>query len=381
MTAPTHDGRTIVVTAAIDDSYIEPLLVALWSAGRRLSPGWSLHVFAIGYQISPESKQWLRAALETLPVRLEWTTLDLSVPRHFWPGIIRDGDITAYYRLFLADVLPDYVQRVIFLDADILVAGNLVELWNSPFEGHVLQAIPDAYSDLLHSPRLRQASVPFESGAPYFNAGVLLIDLRRWREHQVGQKASALLWKYGSRLLGRDQDALNCVLAGRWKVLPPGWNFHELPHMLFCWDVSQYSLAELRQAFANPKIIHFVGGWKPWGSDACQSFYEQWQAEAREAGVATKSFPLLRRLRQELIWAPHAKLNRYFWRDVVQAPNPSSWPRAAMLLLKCPWMLGTYPLWQAWVWCQYSRVRIGLQTARRLPLETSSKVTAKATAP
>ena len=376
MTSAEHHYRTVVVAVTIDDSYIEPLLVALWSAGRRLSAGWSLRVFVIAYEVPAESKERLRAALETFPIHLEWKALDLSGPRRFWPGIRHDGEITAYYRLFLAEVIPDSVERVIFLDADILVAGDLVELWNSPFEGHVLQAVPDAYAGLLHIPRLRRDGVPFQSGAPYFNAGVLLIDMNRWREQQVGQKASALLWKYGSRLPGRDQDALNCVLAGRWKVLPPRWNFHELPHMLFCWDVSLYSLGELRQAFENPSLIHFVGG-KPWGSDACRSFCEQWQAEAREAGIAIKSFPPLNRLRHRLVLVPHARLNRHFWRDVVQAPGRSGWPAIAKLVFRFPWMLVTYPAWQAWVWCEYARIRITFYRPQQRSLGTSAEVAAR----
>ena len=358
MTILGHDDRTVVIAAAIDDTYIEPLLVALWSACRRLSSGWKLRVIVVGHEISPESKQWLETVLKGRPVWIEWTKLDLSGPRSFWPGIGRDGDITAYYRLFLGEALPASIERVIFLDADVLVEGDLTELWNSPFDGYVLQAVPDAYSDLLHLPRLRLAGFPFEDGARYFNAGVLLIDLRRWRERDVGRRASALLWKYGPSLYGRDQDALNCVLARYWKGLSPRWNLHELPHMLFSWDTSRHSTADLRDAFARPSIIHFAGTWKPWRSDACQSFHERWQAVAREAGIEIKVFPILERLRQKLIWAPHAKLNWHIWRDSVQAPNLSGWPRIAALLLKFPWMIVTYPLWQAWVWCQYSRIRI-----------------------
>ena len=373
---PGNDDRTIVVAMAIDDSYTEPLLVVLWSACRRLSPGWTLRVFVIGYQISAESKQRLEGDLKGHPVEFEWTTLDLSGPRSFWPGIAHDADITACYRMFLGEALPETVERVIFLDADVLVEGDLAELWNSPFDGRTLQAVPDAYAELLHTSRLRKSGVPFPHSAPFFNAGVLLIDLFRWRELEIARQASELLWKYGKRLYGRDQDALNIVLADDWKALPSSWNLHELPHMLFCWDTSGQSPAERRRAFSEPDIVHFVGTWKPWSSKACQGFYERWQAVARKAGVTTKAFSLLERLRQRLIWAPHAELNRRLWREVIQAPNPSQWFRIVVLGLKHPWMLVTYPLWQAWVWARYSRIWIALHTPER-PRRTSSKEPAK----
>jgi len=379
MTAAGNDNKTIVVAAAIDDSYLEPLLVTLWSACRRLSPGWKLQVFVIGYEVSPESKQRLELGLKDRPVQFEWKTLDLSGPRSFWPGITRDGDITAYYRMFLGEALPETIERVIFLDADVLVEGDLAELWSSPFDGYTLQAVPDAYGELLHTSRLRKMGVAYPHGARFFNAGVLLIDLCRWRERDVGRQASELLWKYGVRFYGRDQDALNCVLADDWKALPPSWNLHELPHMLFCWDTSGQSPAELRRTFSEPNIIHFVGTWKPWGNKACQGFYERWQAAAWEAGVEMKRLPLRERLRQQLIWAPHAELNRRLWRDMIQAPNPSQWFRIVVLLLKHPWMLVTYPLWQAWVWAEYSRIWIVLHAPHR-PGKTSSNTPAKVAA-
>lgn len=365
MPIATHGDNTIVVAAAIDDGYTEQLLVVLWSACQRLSPGWTLRVFVIGYQLSSESKERLESGLNDRPVEFEWTTLDLSGPRSFWPGIARDGDITAYYRMFLGEALPESIKRVIFLDADVLVEGDLVALWTSPFDGYTLQAVPDAYGELLHTSRLRKSGIPFPHRAPFFNAGVLLVDLGRWRELEVVRQASELLWKYGKRLYGRDQDALNIVLAGDWKALPSSWNLHELPHMLFCWDPSGQSRTELQRAFSEPDIIHFVGTWKPWSSKACQGFYEQWRATAQKAGVAMKAFPLLERLRQRLIWAPHAELNRRLWRDVIQAPTPSRWFRIVVVLLKYPWMLVTYPLWQAWVWAEYSRIRIALHAPQR----------------
>ena len=93
-----------------------------------------------------------------------------------------------------------------------------------------------------------------------------------------------------------------------------------------------------------------------------------------------REFPLLERLRQRLIWAPHAELNRRFWRDIIQAPDPSRWLRIVVLLLKHPWMLVTYPLWQTWVWAGYARIRIALYTPERrgkAMSETPAKVTTR----
>jgi lipopolysaccharide biosynthesis glycosyltransferase len=334
--------QTITVAVAINDGYIDPLLVVLLSACRNLSDGWELDVFILGYRISDAGQQRLESALDGLPVRLHWLTLDLSAVQTRWPGLGNEDSITVYYRLFLAEVLPRSVDRVLYLDADLLVEGDLAKLWSLPFDGHVVQAVPDAYACRLHIPRLARITfsenIRFSPETPYFNAGVLLIDLRRWREENVGKQAVSLLWKYGGQLAGRDQDALNCSLAGRWKRLPPTWNFHELPEHPHTWEPGGASAEELREAFEQPAIIHFIG-WKPWCQTVRPLHHERWWAIARPAGVPPVKRPLRLRLCEALVWQPHARLRRYLWRR--------QWLRIPPLILARPWILFTYPLWRA----------------------------------
>ena len=86
MPGTTNGDKTIIVAAAIDDGYTEQLLVVLWSTCRRLSSGWTLRVFVIGYELSSQAKQRLEDGLKDQPVEFEWTTLDLSGPRSFLAG-------------------------------------------------------------------------------------------------------------------------------------------------------------------------------------------------------------------------------------------------------------------------------------------------------
>ncbi|HET9709021.1 MAG TPA: glycosyltransferase, partial [Gemmatimonadales bacterium] len=169
------------MAAAVNDFYITPLLVTLRSACRHLSAGWGLEVFILGYQISDEGRRRVETSLRALPVRVRWQTLDLDAVRPYWPGIHNEGDVTAYYRLFLGEALPATVTRVLFLDADLLIEGDLAALWNLPFDAHVAQAVPDAYARQLHVARLSRVSftedIQFSTDTPYFNAGVILIDL------------------------------------------------------------------------------------------------------------------------------------------------------------------------------------------------------------
>jgi lipopolysaccharide biosynthesis glycosyltransferase len=376
------DDRTITLVIGIDDGFAVPALVMLRSACRNLSPGWEIEVFIFGHRVSPASREMIASGLAGLPVRLRWREPDLGGARERLPGIRRDGDVTVYFRLLIGEELPESIQRAVFLDVDILVEGDLAELWNRPFDGHVIQAVPDAYARTLHLPRLGSiagtTNVPFGCSAAYFNAGVQLIDLQAWRADDTGRRALDFLLEHRKLLRGRDQDALNCVLAGRWKPLPPTWNLHELPHCLFLWERGALSAAELRQTFQNPKIVHFIGHWQPWGHTCSQMFHQRWREVAREAGVDQQPPPLLRSLWHRVIREPHSRLNWYVWRTVIQAADCRQWHHLAIIVLTHPWMVVTYPLWQAkvwadfcvrrpfrrWVWRQLGRLRVRAKAAR-----------------
>lgn len=300
-----------------------------------------MEVFVFGYRLSASGCAELETGVQDLPVEVRWKTLDLSSIENFWPGLHGEGDITCYYRLFLGDVLPESIDRVLYLDADILVQGNLAELWEIPFDGNVVQAVPDAYAPTQHLPRLSRIDfddgIRFSSETPYFNAGVQLIDLKRWRQERVGQLASALLWKYGEQLRFRDQDALNCVLVGSWRRLGPTWNLHELPEHPTSWHDGGATGEQLQQARRRPAIIHYIG-WKPWSPLWRPHRSELWWAVARSAGV-----PMVRRIWRVAIWdalffGPHTRIAWHIRR--------SEWSKAALQFVAHPWIALTYPLWR-----------------------------------
>lgn len=349
--------RTIVVTMSIDDAFAIPLLVTLRSAAASLAPGWSMEVYVIDNDIRSRSTQMVAAGLKGLPVNVHYLPLDLSHVRDHWPGIKSDGDLAIYARLYIGDLLPDSVERVLYLDADILVEGDLVDLWEQPFEGNIIQAVPDAYAALLHSPRLEKVTLSgpgcFTADQGYFNAGVQLIDLRRWRDEKIRAVTESLLWEYKSAFFMREQDALNCSLAGRWKPLPPCWNFHELPDLLGQWDTSNLPEEQLRQAFYEPRIIHFIG-WKPWNARCGNINAFRWWRVADRLEVKRPELPLAARCWHRLMRIPHAKLNWHVWREFVQLREFSQWRQVAVLLLRHPWMIVTYPAWLVAVQARFS---------------------------
>ena len=168
--------------------------------------------------------------------------------------------ITTYDKLTVGDVLPESATRAIWLDCDLLVLADLGELWDRPFLGASVMAVQDSLVPLVSS-RFGVAGydeLGIEPSAPYFNAGMMVVDLAAWREADVTRKALDHLKKFGPRVFFWDQEALNAVLAGKWKQVEPRWN----------WSANLDRLSAVSNGVADATacahVVHFNGNLKPW---------------------------------------------------------------------------------------------------------------------
>lgn len=164
-----------------------------------------------------------------------------------------------WYRLFLPALLPD-AQRVLYLDSDIVVLGSLRELWQMPLGGAPLAAVSDPWI-LGHRDWARQLGLP--NAASYFNSGVLLLDLERFRAEALAERVLEHGRRHAVQLRWADQDSLNACLAGSQAVLGPRWNLLNA----FIWNeqaAELYPRAVIRDASIHPAIVHYEGGGKPW---------------------------------------------------------------------------------------------------------------------
>lgn len=168
---------------------------------------------------------------------------------------------TTYARLFLADILPVGLDRVVYLDCDLIVVGSLKPLWELPLEEDFeIAAVEDSCSaNPKHYARLQLGS-----DHRYFNAGVLLVNLSAWRARGFSKLVMEVVNSSQFQLDYADQDVLNILCAGRTKYLSFCYNLQE--PMLRC------SLPEIRDAarqsvlegLSSPVVIHFTYRLKPW---------------------------------------------------------------------------------------------------------------------
>jgi len=165
-----------------------------------------------------------------------------------------DGHITnaAYLRLRIAELLPGTVGRVLYLDPDIIVTGDLTELFEMDLLEFALGAVPDTFVEVYR--RDIRAKIALAANVRYFNSGVLLIDLPRWRSLNIGARAMDYCRSNRDSITLHDQCALNHVVNGRFYLLGEKWNFQT--NSVFDMNSSH----KLQSAL----IIHFTGEVKPW---------------------------------------------------------------------------------------------------------------------
>jgi lipopolysaccharide biosynthesis glycosyltransferase len=250
MTDRQGEGKPAVVVFAADDGYSLPLAVAAFSAASNYQGPKSLRIIVLDGGISSEHRARIAAVLVRLGVAVEWLRVDLGVAKQL---PVR-GHLTpaAYARLLAPDLLPPSIEKIIYLDCDLLVEGDLSRLWAEPVGNNYLLAVQGAKHLISTSPLALIPEVAARADDPYFNSGVLVMNLRAMRREKFAERAFEFGHRWRDQIRTADQDLLNAMSIGRWRQLDPIWNL--------------YMGTDRKRTFHyQPEgILHFTGGSKPW---------------------------------------------------------------------------------------------------------------------
>lgn len=176
-----------------------------------------------------------------------------------------------YYRLYLTELLPSTVDRVIYLDGDIIVRDCLSELWEFSLNECPIAAVPDM-AECQHD----YHRLGYEPDLGYFNAGVLLINLAYWREKGCLKHFMHIITEEAERIKLHDQDVLNITFAQTKQILPLGYNFQN--GFLFkkeyreCGDKYDRDIEEYWNKKKKIVILHFTDTIKPWHLEDCNPY-------------------------------------------------------------------------------------------------------------
>ncbi len=288
----TRDVRVIHVATAGDIHIAAPFMAMAWTLSQQsASRPVTLHVIDSGLQAATAGALERLSTASKGQFQVRWLALNPervdslpTVPRY---------PKEAFMRLLLPGLLGE-LPKVLWLDCDVLVAGNLADLWDTDLAGDAAAAVPEfgarTVQAMVTEGMIGSLVSPGRADAPGFNSGVLLIDLQQWRADGLGDRALALSSAHANDLKFADQDALNVVLAGRWHRLDLDWNVQlgALRSIPFVPQERLYPevLGRASELLRSPKILHFAGS-KPWKSGLRSHYRQEYYDALRRSGFYT----------------------------------------------------------------------------------------------
>ena len=165
----------------------------------------------------------------------------------------------SYLKMFVEYVVPEEVRRLVYIDSDTLIRGELMPLMSIPMHGHPIGMVQDCLMGKC------KHAIGIQKDEPYYNSGVILFDMEQWRKKRCLERIvdhASNVRIYGTV----DQDFYNVVLKGDIEVLPPEYNLQgmylaykpERFDRIFKQDEAYYSTEEIARAKKSPAIIHFL---------------------------------------------------------------------------------------------------------------------------
>ena len=198
-------------------------------------------------------------------------TENMPVKREDQPGYITKS---AYNRLFAASMLPKDVEKIIYLDGDIVVRKSLRPLWDIEIDGYAVGVVNDMH-ELKH---IQSQRLPYDMKDGYFNSGVLLINVKYWREHNCMALFDEITEKHQDVLTLHDQDVLNIAFHDKKKWLPVTYNMQNgfLYKNQKLWIVPEIEDA-LNVMKHDPAVVHFSTWDKPWKLECFHPYCKDWR--------------------------------------------------------------------------------------------------------
>jgi len=272
--------QPISIVSAADDKYALPLAVTIRSAIDSVGRNQRVDVYILDGGLSNDSKARLLRSWQAPNVNVSWLSppiaqiADLKTDNHL--------NLVTYLRLFMPSLLPQQLERVIFLDADLLIQNDISKLWNTELGDAPIAAVIDYATPYLNTretigrasfcdrnpekcqpvPNYRELGLKGSAG--YFNAGVMVVNLKKWREIDILRKATDIVRKHTAHVRYCDQYALNILFSEKWKPLDPRWNQNTIAWAWKDDTESPFDAGSHRLLRKDPWIVHFTWINKPW---------------------------------------------------------------------------------------------------------------------
>lgn len=245
----------IEIVTACDDKYVQHLGVMLCSLLENTSQKEKIKIHVIDGGITDKNKNILSNFFNNkYLVKIKYLVIDTQLYSRF--KISYHFTHTIYYRISIPLLLPSEIKKVLYLDSDLILKDDISKLWSIELKDNFLAAV-----ELINANKKHLKGIIPDS-FPYFNSGVLLMDLDKWRENNISSKVIQFIQDYQDKIIWWDQDSLNAVLYDKWLPLPLKWNQQTNFFDINIKNTSKKN--EIEESIKNPSIIHYTGLHKPW---------------------------------------------------------------------------------------------------------------------
>ena len=260
--------KNIDIVFGIDNNYSKYCAIAIQSILSHLNSNYKLNIAIIYEKLSIKSLNNFKTIKSKQLNKITFHKIYLKkfMKSNYWHKSI-------FYRFYIDRILPKNIKKIIYIDSDIFVNDSIHKLYNIDLKNYNIGAVIDAgtinrnYLDKLEM----KSNV-------YFNSGVLLINIKKWKSDKITTKLEKTIKKYGANLQNPDQDLLNIIFEKKFKIINPKWNLQTI----------MYSNYKYWKYLKNKGVHHFTFV-KPWRSYSSHPKSKVYREFAKQKGFIIKT--------------------------------------------------------------------------------------------
>lgn len=260
------------ILLSTDDNYVMPTGVLMTSICENTKSEVIFYIMT-NSDFKEESKSSLKRNISKYNQEIVFIPVQSSATKDFpfgRPDQPTHVSVATYYRLLITKLLPESVDKIIYLDGDMIVMDDIAGYFNEDVDRFAVGAVIDQDMDI----NVKDERLEYPKQEGYFNAGSLLINLKYWREHNAYEQFIKVIHEKADIIIYHDQDVLNYTFHNQKRWISPRYNVQT--SFLVAKKISQYS-EDVISAIKNPLVIHFcMRGLKPWMIRCDNPFTKIW---------------------------------------------------------------------------------------------------------
>ena len=219
---------TISIAVASDNFYAILIAALLKSIDLNHKSGEHIDFYIIDDGISSKAKKRIQTIADPSRITIIWVTGKQLIPENMHIPVDTSGfPLTTYLRIFVPYLAGARLDKILYLDVDIILRDDVSKLWNMDIGDNIIGASQDVglTFDCEWGGVPNYKSLGLAGDTKYFNAGVELINAKKWREENISTVVITALIEYKDHVRLGDQYGLNVALANKWQEMGPNWNW------------------------------------------------------------------------------------------------------------------------------------------------------------